>query len=205
MTSYILPGMGADSLMYGTAFRKLDGVKYLDWPLYKNEKSISEIASRIITENNIQSSDIVGGSSLGGIVAAEIAKQINIKKLILIGNTLTPENINPILKKFHKLSAITPVNLIQIFAGKANLLSENTLLKMFSKSDSSFIKAMCQAIFVWEGNEKPKCPVAHIHGANDQVIHPPSSGAEIISDGGHLIAITHEDEVAKFIDENIDS
>jgi len=110
MTTYILPGMGADSTMYGSAFRKLKDIHYADWPQYNNEKSIKDIAIKLIDQYKINSSDIVGGSSLGGIVASEIAKYIELKKIILIGSTLTPENISPILKKLSVLSEIAPIN-----------------------------------------------------------------------------------------------
>jgi hypothetical protein len=65
LTTYILPGMGADVTMYGPEFKKLQGVQYLDWPVYNNEKTIEDISLKIIREHNITSSDIVGGSSLG--------------------------------------------------------------------------------------------------------------------------------------------
>ena len=195
--------MGADSSMYGEEFRDLEAVKYVNWPKYDNEQTISEVSKRVIKENHIQPNDIVGGSSLGGIVAAEISKHINLSKLILIGSTLTPDSINPILKKLSTLSEITPVNLIQALAGKVNTIIENRLLEMFSHSESLFIKSMCKAVFEWDGNNKPQCMVAHIHGAKDNIIFPPSTGAKIIDDGGHLIAMTHEASIVEFIKTNI--
>jgi pimeloyl-ACP methyl ester carboxylesterase len=199
LTTYILPGIGADATMYGPAFKKLKDVQYLDWPSYNNEKSIKDISLRIINEYTIHASDIVGGSSLGGIVSAEIAKNAKIKKIILIGSTLTAENISPILKKLSALSEIAPINLIQALAGKASLINKNHLLKMFSTVDSAFIKAMCKAVFEWDGNPLPQCDYSHIHGAKDLVIYPPKTGATIIDDGGHLIALSHEEEVTEFI------
>jgi pimeloyl-ACP methyl ester carboxylesterase len=203
VTIYILPGMGADSTMYGSAFSKLKDVQYADWPPYNNENSIKDIAIKLIAQYKINSSDIVGGSSLGGIVASEIAKYIEIRKIVLIGSTLTPANISPILKKLSVLSEIAPINLIQTFAGKASLITKNKLLKMFGNVDSAFIKAMCKAVFEWDGNPTPQCACSHIHGAKDLVIYPPKTGATIIGDGGHLIAISHEEEVAEFIKQSI--
>ncbi|MDH3348668.1 MAG: alpha/beta hydrolase [Desulfobulbaceae bacterium] len=206
MNIIILPGMGADSRMYNdNAYKSISGIEFVNWPLYKGEQSISEMAARIIKEKNIDERHIVGGSSLGGVVAAEIANQIKIQKLILIGSTLTPQAINPILKKFHHMAEIAPVDLIQLLAGKATLSYENILFGMFSQSDSSFIKAMSKAIFKWGGNTKPNCEVCHIHGEIDKVIYPPKDGAEIIWRGGHLIAITHSSVVAKFINKSTKS
>ncbi len=194
--------MGADSSMYGETFQGIKDIKYVDWPIYNNETTISEVSKRVIKEYSIQDNDIVGGSSLGGIVASEISRYISLKKLILIGSTLTPDNINPALKKLSTLSEITPVNLIQVFTGKINAIFENRLLKMFSHSETMFIRSMCKAVFEWEGNLKPKCTVAHIHGEKDNVIFPPPKGANIIKDGGHLIAMTHEESVVEFLKVN---
>jgi pimeloyl-ACP methyl ester carboxylesterase len=202
MSSYILPGLGADASMYGEAFGNLNAVRYINWPAYNNEHTIAAVSERIIRENNIRQNDTVGGSSLGGIVAADISRHVNLHKLILIGSTLTPDNINPVLKRLSILSEITPVNLIQTLAGKASSLVENRLLNMFSNADALFIKSMCRAVFEWQGHPRPTCAVAHIHGAKDTVISPPSTGAEIIRDGGHLIAMTHEQAVVKFLRTN---
>ncbi len=191
--------------MYGPAFKELPDVTFVEWPPYKGEKSIKDISIRIIRHYNINSSDIVGGSSLGGIVASEIAKYIAIKKVILIGSTLTPESINPVLKNLSVLSEIAPTHLLKTFADRTSLLTENQLLKMFRKSDNSFVKTMFTAIFEWDGNPTPKCTIAHIHGAKDLVIYPPKTGATLIPDGRHLIAISHEKKVAEFINKNITS
>ncbi|MFC1885280.1 alpha/beta fold hydrolase [Thermodesulfobacteriota bacterium] len=204
MKAIILPGMGADSDMYAdSSYENLQDVYFSDWPSYGGEKSISDLAERIIDENNIQENQIVGGSSLGGIVAAEIAKIVKVEKLILIGSTLITKSINPVLKNLSRLADIAPIDLIQIFAGKVSLSIENRLLEMFSKSDSSFIRAMCKAVFEWEGNPESKCEMAHIHGAKDKVIFPPKHNAKIIEDGWHLIAMTHSREVSEFIRKNV--
>lgn len=206
MTTIILPGMGADAGMYkDVSYKNLSGIEFVNWPQYGGEQSIPDIARRIITENNINEGHIVGGSSLGGIVAAEIANQINVQKIILLGSTLSPQAINPILKKLSQMVEIAPVDLIQILAGKVTKSNEQTLLGMFSKSDSSFIKTMCKAIFKWKGNPKPNCEVCHIHGRRDKVIYPPENGAKIIEEGGHLIAMTNSREVSGFLNKSTET
>ena len=203
MAIYILPGMGAAASMYGAPFRRLAGVQYLDWPPYREERTIHDIALRIAGEHRIGASDTVGGSSLGGIVAAEIARIVALEKIILIGSTLVPGSISPILKKLSALSENAPVGLMQMFAGATCALYENQLLQMFRSSSSLFMKAMSQAVFAWDGNPNPSCPVAQIHGAQDRVIYPPETRAVILPDGGHLIALTHAREVAAFVAEEV--
>ena len=70
---YTLPGMGANSNMYSGPWLDLPNIKYLDWPKYQGEKSLSEVAEKVINENSISQTDFIAGSSLGGMVALEIA------------------------------------------------------------------------------------------------------------------------------------
>lgn len=199
MKTFILPGMGADSRMYShPAYKRLKNINFVNWPVYNNETTILEIATNVIRNSDIPSKSIVGGSSLGGIVAAEIAKQINVKSLVLIGSSRTPDSVNGILKKLSNFSNFAPVELIQFLAGKNTLFAENLVIEMFQETDPAFIKNMSKAIFEWEGNVKPNCNVYAIHGKNDTVINPPKENVTLVN-GGHLIAITHANEVASFI------
>jgi len=196
---FILPGMAADASMYDDSYKIQNTIRYINWPKYTNERTISEISRRIIREHDICENDIVGGSSLGGMVAAEMCRHVRVRKLILIGSTLTPGNINPVLKKISTLSGKVPVSLLQSLAGKISSIAESRVLKMFSDADTSFIQSMCRAIFAWEGNERPDCSVAHIHGEQDKIIFPPPVGADIIPGAGHLIAMTHASSVVRFL------
>jgi pimeloyl-ACP methyl ester carboxylesterase len=57
-------------------------------------------------------------------------------------------------------------------------------------------------IFGWKGAERAAigCPVHRIHGRLDRLIRPPSSReAEIVEDGGHLLAMTHPERVGQFL------
>ncbi len=196
----MLPGMGASALMYSAApYKKIPDVTYVDWPPYRGEDSVSAVAARIIREQGLDAEWVVGGTSLGGVVAAEIAKQISVQKLILISSALSPRSINPVLKTLSGYAEIAPIDLIQLISGKVNLPFNNAMLSMFSQSESRFIRTMCTAVFEWEGNPSPACSVRHIHGADDTIIHPPEYYAEIIQDAGHLLALSHSRQVAAFI------
>ena len=62
--------MGASSAMYNALRHKLDfEVSFINWPPYGGEKTYVEVAQRVVKENNVENGDVIGGSSLGGIVA----------------------------------------------------------------------------------------------------------------------------------------
>jgi hypothetical protein len=69
---------------------------------------------------------------------------------------------------------------------------------MFAGSEASFVRAMCAAIFEWEGLGASATKVCRIHGKHDLVIPPPPS-ADLLLDGGHVISISHAWECVEFI------
>ncbi len=203
MKTIILPGMGANSNMYPKEkYKSLQDVVFVNWPKYGGEISLEAVAKKTISQHQINNKMVVGGSSLGGMVAIEIAKIMSLKKVILIGSATNPDYINPLLQKLSNLAEITPVKIIQIFTGKVNKYSRSELLNMFEESDSKFIKAMCKALFKWEGVGNFNGDVCHIHGEKDLVIFPPKKNVKIIPGGGHLISMSHAEEIANFINNN---
>ena len=191
--------MGADSRMYShVEYEKLNSTIFLNWPSYKGEISLPQLAVRIIQENNIVENSNIGGSSLGGMVASEIAKQIKINKLILIGSSNIPDRVNYLLKSLSNFSKYAPIKLVQFLIGKTPALNGNELMKMFEEADHKFIRNMCKAIFEWRGNPVPDSKVYAIHGIHDKVIYPPKDNVTLIN-GGHLIAMTHPKEVTLFL------
>ena len=201
MRKIILPGLGADSSMYdGAIYTTITGVIYANWPQYKGEKLVEEVADRIIKEYKITSADIVGGSSLGGIIAIEIAKKVKNSKVLLIGSTTLPSGINPKLKSFRDFTKITPLDLFKSLAMMFN--PDNKVLEMLDRSNADFVKEMCRALFLWKGLENYNGTIYKIHGEKDRLFYP-DKDAKIIPNGGHLIAMTHGNDVSEFIKGNI--
>jgi pimeloyl-ACP methyl ester carboxylesterase len=193
---YILPGMGANSSMYDSLRSELQfEINFINWPEYRDEKTYSEIAKRVIEENGIEDGDIVGGSSLSGMVAIEIARQIRLKAIVLIGSAINPTEVHGILSLLAPLTAITPISLIQILIGK----HETIIAKMFAEADSNFIRAMCQYLPKWSGVAYVSAPIFRIHGQKDIIIPCPKDGCEIIAKAGHLLAITHTKECGEYL------
>ncbi len=191
---YTLPGMGANSKMYSGPWLDIPNIKFLDWPEYNGEKSLAEVAERVVSEHNISRSDSVAGSSLGGMVALEIADKLRIESVYLFGSAVTKNEINPLLRLLSPITEVTPLKFIQTVAGKYR----NEVLNMFSTSDPAFIRSMCKAVADWQGFSGDKSIIKRIHGENDRVIAC-HSRCETIKGGGHLIAITHAHECIEIL------
>jgi len=188
--------MGANSSMYDPLRKELSfEINFINWPKYNGEKTYTATARRVIEENGIKDDDIVGGSSLGGMIAMEIARQKRLTAVVLIGSAISMAEVQGILTILAPVAARTPISLVQSLAGKHN----NIITKMFAEADSQFIKAMCQHLPQWPGAKNLEVPFFRIHGQKDHVIPCPKAGAEIISNAGHLIAITHARECGEFL------
>ena len=188
--------MGANHKMYSEygAWSSLEEVTFLDWPAYGGEKTLHDVAKRLVTENGIKADDNIGGSSLGGMVAIEIYKILGNQKVVLIGSALNKSEINPLLRTISPLAEVTPLKLIQLFTGKY----DSNLFEMFTEADSAFIKSMCRAIVDWEGYGDSEKDIIRIHGEKDLIIKCPKNCFQIAG-GGHLITMTHQKECVNLI------
>jgi len=193
---FILPGMGATSAMYDTVRSEIEfEVNFIEWPGYEGETTYAEVAQRVIEENEISDGDIVGGSSLGGMVALEIAKSLRSKTVVLLGSAINRQEVQGILSVLSPLAAVMPVSLIQILARKHN----SFVAQMFSESNPEFVRSMCLHLSSWSGYDGPMESIFRLHGRRDHVIPCPAIGSEIVESAGHLLAITHPKECGVFI------
>jgi pimeloyl-ACP methyl ester carboxylesterase len=193
---HALPGMGADHRMYPAAWSALPEFTAHDWVRHAGEKTLPEVAVSMCASCDIRDGDTLVGSSLGGMVACEIAKIRKIRRLFLIGSAVRKEEVSRLLAVLHPLARLTPVEWLQFSAGKVPV----ELAQMFSTMEASFVRAMCAAVFQWNGLGSTDTPVFRIHGKSDLVIPPPSR-ADLLLDGGHLISITHARECADYVGE----
>lgn len=191
---YIVPGMGADDSMFRNEWRTLENTVFLNWPQYNGERTLNEIARRVVEENRISDGAVVVGHSLGGMVGCEIAKLKRLKTLVLVSSATRKEEVSKMAKLLHRLAPVTPLGAIQKMA---TWVTSDTA-RMFSRSDPDFIRASADAIFEWEGADDSRTPIKRIHGTWDVVITCPSE-VDLPLKGGHLVPKTHAAACVEFI------
>ena len=175
----VLPGMGADSRMYSGPWRSLPNATFVDWPEYGGERMIAQVAERVVKEFGIDDDEVVIGSSLGGIVACDIARIRKLNALILIGSAVNKDEISSLLAVMHPIADFAPLKFIQATAGKV----PGELTEMFRDAPPEFIRAMCRAIFMWPGLQTTSAKLVRIHGKHDRMIPLPVK-VDLVLDGG---------------------
>ena len=188
-TLYALPGMGADERMFPAPWNKLPEFVAVDWSSSLDRRTLVDVARSIVETHKIKDGDVIVGTSLGGMVAAEIAQLRSLSRLILIGSAISPAEVNPLLTKLSVLADYTPIEWLQFSA--ASIPAD--LCQMFGETDAVFIRAMCHEIARWSGYVPGTERLSRIHGRYDYVIPIPSQ-VDYVIDGGHLIAMTHAPE-----------
>src|SRR5689334_3469177 len=157
---HAFPGMGADRRMYPLPWETLPDFRAHDWVRYQGERSLAEVARAMCNARGVQDGDILVGSSLGGMVASEITKIRRIPRLYLVGSATTKEEISPLLAAIHPLAQVAPLDWLRLSADKI----PTELAQMFTTLETSFVRAMCSAIFEWEGLGTSAAKVFRIHG-----------------------------------------
>lgn len=191
---HALPGMGADHRMFPGPWRELPGFVAHDWMPFSGERTVKDVARSMCRVCGIQDGDVLMGASLGGMVACEIAKVRKLRGLFLVGSAVSADEIRKPLKALHPLAQILPIEWLRFSAGSIPL----ELTRMFASMDGDFVRAMCDAVFEWEGLGPTEVPVWRLHGKFDAVIAPPKQ-PELMLAGGHLISITHAAACVEFV------
>jgi pimeloyl-ACP methyl ester carboxylesterase len=193
---YMLPGMGANTTMYDSLLKEVTfEINVINWPQYSGEQTYTDVARRIIKENDIRNGDVVVGSSLGGMVSLEIAQYKKLAAVVLIGSAIRAKEVQGFLILLSPLAALTPISLIQILVGKHT----NIISKMFVEADDEFVRAMCTYLNTWPGYHGSQAKLFRLHGQKDHIIPCPKEGCEIVPNAGHLLAITHPKECGMFL------
>jgi pimeloyl-ACP methyl ester carboxylesterase len=205
---YMFSGLGADSLAFQNL--RLPGYKlvYIDWIPPQKSESLEHYASRI--KSQITTPDpIVIGLSFGGMVSVEVAKQIPVRKLILISSAKTKHDLatgSYFLFKNLRLYKIIPSPLLKrtnflvysLFGVKSEQ-DKKALTEILSINEGPFFRWAMNNILNWK-NETIPPHLIHIHGTADKIIPYRAVKADYgIKGGGHFMVLNHADTISNII------
>lgn len=210
---YIFSGLGGDERV----FQRLDfsefSTTFIKWKNPQESETIENYASRLL-EQITTPRPILIGLSLGGIMAIEIAKQIDTEQVIIIASAKTKNEIPFYYRWDGKLNL---QNFIPIeFLKKSNVISDSVLGKtsssekqllksIFAETDPAFLKwAICK-VFCWSNQTKLK-NIKHIHGTKDHIFPCLFVRCDLkIKNGGHFLTLKKADEISQNLKDIISS
>lgn len=211
---YFVPGLAAspkifEFLQFSETNFKLH---FLEWliPLSEHE-SIQDYSRRmadLITENN----PVIVGVSFGGIIAQEISKHINTKKVIIISSVKTSNELPKRLKivqktKVYKLfptKVITNIEEFTMYAFGEKAKNKVELYKKYlSVRNSKYLNWAIYNVLHWN-QTIPIENLLHIHGTDDNIfpIKHIKNCIEV-KNGTHVMILNKAKTISKIIEEAV--
>ena len=198
---YFMPGMAANSSIF--EHLKFSEEKYtvhlLEWQLPESsQESISDYAKRMtlhITHDN----PILIGVSFGGILVQEMAKHIQVEKLIIISSIKTKQEMPRRFKLSRKLKLykVLPTHLFEDVDKLAKYAFGETVKnrvslyqRYLSMNDRRYLNWAIREMVCWNQTAAPD-GIIHIHGDADRVF--PSQYIKehtTIKGGTHIMILT---------------
>lgn len=204
---YIFSGLGADERV----FQYLDfsgfSVTYIKWISPIKNETIEDYALRLIDQITT-SKPILIGLSFGGIMAVEIAKQIDTEEVILISSAKTKKEI-PFHYQFagklrlHRLlptATLKSSNFITNWFFGVKSESDKKLLKQILRdTDFAFLKWAIDKVVCWK-NQTQISNIYHIHGTNDRILPFRKVNCDVkVEEGGHLMVLNQAEKLSEIL------
>ena len=203
----MVSGLGADKRAFD--YLDLEGFRliHIDWIKPLEDERLESYSKRLSQQINISPPTMIG-VSFGGIIAIEIAKHIEINKLILISSVKSRADIpfryrlagNLWLNKLIPAQLYRKANFLVYWLFGIRKREEKDLLKkMMEEADNDFVDWATNEIVTWE-NEIQIPNVVTIHGTADRIF-PFRKADYKIDKAGHFMIVSNAGEVSRILRE----
>ena len=131
------------------------------------------------------------------MIALEVAKHVNPLAVVLIASCRTPLSVNQAILGCAPIARLMPEWMIRL-SGRFGPPAVRNVIGAASR----LLRWGPRAIARWPGVDQIAAPVFHIHGGCDRIIPVRQVRADrILRTGGHLINLTHAEQVNRFIED----
>ena len=210
MKTYFLSGIAADERMFRhiqlpIGFEPL----HLKWEKPLAGESLQNYAHRLADKINTEEPFLLIGTSLGGIVATEIALRFKPLALVIIGSVPSISQLPGYYRiverlKFHKILTGSLYKFsakVKHYFTREDGEDKRIIIQMISESDPAFISWGVDAVLKWRNIQIPES-LCHIHGTRDEVFpFKFTSPTHIIPKGDHVIVMSRANEINNIIAE----
>lgn len=203
---YIISGLGADSRVFNNLQLDFEH-EFINWIKPLKNETIECYAARLLPQITTQNPILIG-LSFGGIIAAEIAKQIKVQKVVFLSSVKTKYELPFYFKilGFLNLHKTVPVKWLRgvtffnnWFFGAKNKETKALLKLIINDMDLVFLKWAIHNILKWK-NTFVHPNTIHIHGVSDKILpYVFIISATPIKNGGHLMLLEQSDELSSIL------
>jgi pimeloyl-ACP methyl ester carboxylesterase len=214
MSFVLLPGLGADRRLFELQKKAFPELVVPGWLSPRPRETLAAYAKRLSEDAAYSAPLYLGGASFGGMVALEMAKHLRPKAVFLVGSCCSARAIPSHLRFVGSILRRSPMYAFNRAKSSKRLLSatlgpcgpEQAALaaRMAADTPGEFLKWGLSATLSWQGCEDASVPVHQIHGDRDRLLpRRLASPDQVISGGGHLLTLTHPEQVNTFLAERM--
>ena len=209
---YLFSGLGADTRLFKN-FGPIEGLKIIPLPWIKpgGSKTLGDYADLLQKEYEFQKPYMLGGVSMGGMIAQELAIRTEPEALVLI-STATSRSEMPLLFEWARrlrLASLMNKSFLEnlaILGDRFTIKSEEgrtLFLEMLKDSDPDVMRFGARAILHWEP-PRHQVPTIRVHGTADRVFpFAKVHDAIAIEDGNHFMVFERGEEIAKLLGDRL--
>jgi pimeloyl-ACP methyl ester carboxylesterase len=207
----LLPGLGADDRLLEPQRAAFPQMIVPPWIPPLTNESLPSYAARMAETVTVSRDSplILGGVSMGGMMAYEMARHLKPDAVVLIASCRSRSGLRPTHVWSRRLLPAIPVrawSVAKLLSGpvmrvmhRRSVEKREMLVRMFKEADAQFMHWALRAILNWESTPLEGVPVFQIHGSRDPIIPVRRNKADVIIPGGHLINVGRAEEVNAFI------
>lgn len=211
MPLILLSGLAADARIFTPQKIVFPQLQCPGWLEPERAETIHDYAGRL-AETLDEGPCIVGGASFGGIVALHLAEHVDAQAVILIGSIQSPSQL-PLYTRCARplrfLVRCIPIRFLQFLARpiatrviKRHAPFAYGLACQFLDCNPAVFKWSLSRLLDWSSTPTVSCPVFHLHGDRDWTLPLRYTDPDkIVAGGGHVLSLTHPDEVNAYINE----
>lgn len=207
---YFMPGLAASSSIFEHIHLPTDAfeVHLLEWIMPNEDESLENYSSRVAALVTLPNPVLIG-VSFGGIIVQEMARHLQVEKVIIISSVKSKDEL-PTIMKFAKATASYKLLPIATFLKVENTLRKyplgnhiNSRLELYEKylsvRDPFYLKWSIDKIVHWN-REEADPNVVHINGDQDEIFAAKNIKDYIKVKGGTHIMIINR---YKWFNENL--
>ena len=208
-TIYCISGLGADERAFSKLVVHGYQLKVIKWLMPLADESVQDYAKRMRAEIT-EADPVLMGLSFGGMICTEIAKQVPVKKIIIISSIKSAAELPLWLKTAAKLrlNKILPLRSTKLTEPLQNRIlgvstpEEKNLVRQFrKKADLPYTNWAVHQAINWKNDwEHPE--IFHIHGDRDNLF--PIKYVKptfVVKNGGHFMIMNRAEEVSYYIND----
>lgn len=204
---YFISGYAADDRVFANIDFCKNEAHFIAWKIPGKKETIASYAKRMSEEIH-HPNPILIGFSFGGMMSIEIAKIIQVEKIILISSVKTfhelPLYIRVAAKlRLNKIFPIRPYRFLEFFENYnlgAETKEEKKLMRNYRDTiNLQYNDWAVEQILHWK-NDWYRQNLVHIHGTKDRMLPIKYVKPDyIIQNGGHLMIMNRAEDVNEIL------